>query len=995
MLEKQPFKLPLAQGMNQKADPKTLTGGLTLVENGIYRKENEVAKRLGWTSLPRTLAAGGSLSSAQAGSTYENELLLWSSNRIYSYSEAQSQWYNRGKAYSAAVDTRQIISSNTSYGSVDSAYADGVVCCAYELGVTIRYQCYDYVTGAILQGDTVLEGGATCLRPKCVTISDYLFIIYSNASNEVKGAIINPATGAVTSTVTIASDLALASVFDVIAVATDTLMLVYLNNSGHLDVNYLNSSLTAKGGAYTDSTFASTSTSILRLVPLSSSRVMIAYVLAAQANVQARVVSSGGSVGSAIDTTCAKVTDGIAATDISGHLRGTAARIYVQYTAGIESLNRIWYADVSTVGGSNTSWEYLRSVGLATRGFVHEGVGFVGIFHKSELQSTFFIADEDGVIVARHAPGTGGRGAVNNSVSNVWSAVTGKYEYAISNKTRVIPITDTKALYDYSGSASPTAANLFSPLNVAVTSIDFQNNSNFSSAELGGTMLISGGVLSMYDGLSVVEHNFLLYPEGMTASSTSAGNVANGTYLYVAVYEWTDAKGVVHRSAPSVPYSHTVSAGPKLVETFVYSLRLTQKKELGIAGSSHIARAEVTIGLFRTLAGQTGPYYRVTSLTSPTENDTTANTIYIGDNLADSSLVGREILYTAGGVLDNSAAFAAKYIKLWRGRIVLAGLEDSVIQYSKPWARGYPVEFSAENTLEIESEGGPVKGLEVLDDKLVLFKEEKAFVTFGDGPDALGLGGSFSAFERISQCDVGCVDQQSTAAMPGAILFKSLKGYYILRSDMVAQYVGANVEDYNSLSVSSATLFASENEVRITNSDGSALVFNYFFQRWSVFTNYTAVDAFLWRGDFVHVRSDGKLGIETAGTWRDDASNYDVTLTSGWQALADLAGFQRIYRAQIVGEYKSPVALTLKAAFDNIDTWYESGSIALSAAGGRYQYQMKRQKCESVRFQIIAAVSETTLSGEAIKLTSMTLLFGIKRGMSKLANASKTGNAVI
>jgi hypothetical protein len=978
VLAKQPFTLPLAQGMNQKKNPKVLTGGVTLVENGVHRKDEELKKRFGWTSLPRTKSDSSSISAADAMATYESELLIWSQNRILTWSEAQDKWYDRGAAYSTAVSTMPINASATSYNVSDSVYASGAVLVCYEISIETRYQIYDYVTGAVLKSETQVEPSAISVSPKCVSIGGLFFVIYAGSTNVIKGVIIDPTTGAVTSTVTLASDCFANNSFDAIAVDATTIMLVYSSTTTTIEIKYLNTALGQKGGSYTDSSTSGAS-SIPRLIPLSSSRVLLAYK--GSSNIMARVISSTGSVGSQLDTGLT----GTNATQISGHLAGTDGRVYVQYTSSPETNNYIYKIDVSTSGGAHTSALFLRSVGLATRGFVHNGQGFVGIFHKSDLQSTFFIADDDGVIVSRHQPGTGGSGAYQNCVSNVWSAVSAKYEFSITYKTRVISETDTGALYNFSG-GTPSSANLFSTLNVAVTSLDFQSNSNFSAAELGGTLLIVGGVLSMYDGLSMVEHGFFLYPEGLSATSAAAGSVENGTYLICACYEWTDAKGNIHRSAPSIPLSHTVAAGPKTIAVVVPTLRLTEKKT---------PRTEARIVLYRTMKNQTGPFYRVTPISSPTSNSVTSDTVTINDSVADSSLTGREYLYTTGGILDNAAALPAKYIKVWRGRVVLAGGEDNVIQYSKPWQKGGPVEFAAENTLEIESDGGEPTGLDILDERLVLFKEQSAYLTYGEGPDASGLGGAFSPLTRISTCDVGCIDQQSTASLPGAIIFKSSKGYYLLGSDLAASYIGDAVEDYNGLSVTSATLFSEENEVRITNSDGVALVFNYYFRKWSVFTNHEAVDALRWRGDFVHLKSDGKVCVETADSFRDDGVNYDQAIVTGWQSFGDIAGFQRIYRAQIVGEYVSPVSLSLRAAYDFDNDWIDLGSLALSAEGYRWQFHMKRQKCESMRFKITAAVSELVLSGEGVRLTAMGLLFGIKMPLSKIPSSAKAGLTTI
>lgn len=996
-LQKQPFTLPLAQGMQQKKNPQTLTGGVTLVENGVHRKDEELKKRYGWTSLPLTKSGGGVFDSADAVATFEDELLLWSDNHIYTWSSAQSSWIDRGAAYSAAVSTKQIIASNTSFYFADSAYTSGVVLVCYEIedgsATMVRYQMYDYLSGAILKGDTAVATSGNALRPKCVALAGVFVIVYSISASTIKAITVNAITGAVGAAVTLASNMITSTQFDAIAPASDTLMLAYADTSGNIAVKYFNSSLGARGAPYTDSTSASSAPTMLRLIPLSLGRVLVAYLsLSTTSQVVAKVISATGSIGSLINTVHGHTTDGFGTENISGHADGSDAIIYVEHAPSFEPHNRFVYKVTVPTDGIGISVDGLlaRSLGIATRGFVRDGVGFVGLLHTSDLQSTCFVYDQNGTIVSRHQPSaaggfpssTGPRGCI----SSVWSAVTGKYEFALTNKTRVLPVTDTFQMFTFAGSTAPAGSNLFSPLNVCVTSLDFQDNSNFSSVEIGGSVLIAGGVVCMYDGLSVVEHGFLLYPEGLSSALTGASGLANGTYLYSAIYEWTDAKGYTHRSAPSVPLSVTVTGGPKSVQITVPMLRVTRKIS---------PRSNVTIALYRTLAGQTATFYRVTSITDPEINSPTLNTIVITDSLADASLPGREYLYTTGGILDNTAPMGAKYLKVWRGRVILAGLEDGSVQYSKPWQKGGPVEFAAENTLEVESEGGPAMAIEILDDKCVLFKKETGYITYGEGPDAAGLGGSFPAFTAVSGLDVGCIDQQSTAALPGAIIFKSLKGYYLLGSDLSASFIGAEIEDYNSLAVSSATLFASENEVRITNSDGVALVYNYYFKKWSVFTSHEAVDALRWQGAFLHLKSDGRVCVETENTYRDNGANFDVSIITGWNALSDIAGFQRVWRCQITGTYVSPVSVTLSAAYDNDDTWISAGAVAMSGESYGWQYVLKRQKCTSIRFKIAAAVSELVLSGEGLKFTALSLLFGIKRPLGKVAAAQKTGLTTI
>ena len=106
---------------------------------------------------------------------------------------------------------------------------------------------------------------------------------------------------------------------------------------------------------------------------------------------------------------------------------------------------------------------------------------------------------------------------------------------------------------------------LFSPTGV----IDCQFNFSLSNPDvqvLGNNAVIAGGAVTMYDGASVVEQNFHIYPNSLTWSSisTSGGGMglsgANSLYGYIFVYEWIDNQGQVHRSSPS-PVVNPLASG--------------------------------------------------------------------------------------------------------------------------------------------------------------------------------------------------------------------------------------------------------------------------------------------------------------------------------------------------------------------------------------------------------------------------------------------------
>ena len=105
-----------------------------------------------------------------------------------------------------------------------------------------------------------------------------------------------------------------------------------------------------------------------------------------------------------------------------------------------------------------------------------------------------------------------------------------------------------------------------------------------------------------------------------------------------------------------------------------------------------------------------------------------------------------------------------------------------------------------------------------MDEKLVIFKESAIFYLSGDGPNNLGQQDTFIKPELVSS-DIGCININSVVLTPDGLMFKSKKGIYLLSRSMQLAYIGANVEAFNDLKVSSAIVVPEENQVRFTTLD--------------------------------------------------------------------------------------------------------------------------------------------------------------------------------
>jgi hypothetical protein len=511
--------------------------------------------------------------------------------------------------------------------------------------------------------------------------------------------------------------------------------------------------------------------------------------------------------------------------------------------------------------------------------------------------------------------------------------------------------------------------------------------------------------LSAYDGISLTELGFNLYPEGISAvSSNSTGSLTNsGVYRLTAVYEWIDGFGQIHQSAPDVKLTVTMGASDDTITVTIPTLRLTSK-----TGD----RADAKIVVYRSIDGGVEVLYR----DNETTNDPTADTVTVVLTQSDASIQTKAILYTTGGVLENIAPPSASVVLKHKNRLFLAGLEDgNQIAYSKEFVSGEGVAFSDAFIIQVDPRGGPIKSLGVLDDKLIIFKEDRAFALTGDGPLDTGQQNDYVSPFLVSG-DTGCRQQESIAITPNGLIFKSDKGIYLLDRALGMQYIGAPVENFNALTVTSSTILEDINEVRFTTSDGQALVYNYFFDQWSTFTNYQAVSAINAFGSYLHLRSDGQVRGETADAYLDAGGKIRMAIETSWLAFANLQGYQRIYRYAFLGDFVSNHVTKVKLAYDyeeaftetvyfNVDTGldltyygddpvYGDSTVYGGTGSGVYQFSSKprRQKCESMKFRIEDIDNQVLEGGGSFNLVGLTLEVGQKATINKMRGSKRIGS---
>lgn len=475
----------------------------------------------------------------------------------------------------------------------------------------------------------------------------------------------------------------------------------------------------------------------------------------------------------------------------------------------------------------------------------------------------------------------------------------------------------------------------------------------------------------------------------------------NDIFTYCFVWKYYDIHGQLIYSAPSDPKQVKVlhSAGgldPTDVRGWIYLNgyipNLTDKNI-----------SKVIVEIYRTTANGT-VFYKITNetITAPDVtqavpkwiNNTTFAFNYI-DCVPDSYLTkSPEFIYTNGGILPNYQLPNANILTTFKNRIVGVTEENpTAFYYSKSAINGSPVEFAAENFVQVDVDLSPITGLAQLDDKLIVFKKRQIYFLAGDGANDLGAGSTFSNPITIAS-DVGCVNQNSIVLMPLGLLFKSEKGIYLLDRALQVSYIGKEVEDYNQYTVAKAELVDKQNQIRFVLKElNVALIYDYLFNRWTIFEPYGGDSATIWQGSFARVDNNGFVYLEDQTLYIDKDSTietYNPTFTTKWLQIKNVQDYQRIYRVVFLGDLKSKHNLNVKVYYDYDETNFDEYDFdSTNISGSQYDdsvYQpmihLKRQKCDALKFVVTVEADGGT--EQCLELVDMSLQVGIKQGLMKV-----------
>jgi hypothetical protein len=999
-LQKSNVDVSFEKGINQKKDSKqTLSSDLLKCENRVFTKQGALSKRKGYTAITTKDCDGNSITDLKSISKYrETQLVMVASNKLYSYSDSNNAWVSKDNFISASASLDTVVRNSAEQSNLDAATVNGMTVFVWNdsRGGT-RYSIQDEISGSFLVSDEELIANGAGDSHRCIAANNNILVFYATGNDlEFKLIKAGDPCAAPTTGSTIRPDVHADHIMDFTTIGNSVYAFYKSSTAGEAQLAIINSN----GVFQQEVTLTETvddALSIYAYTNVAQSASFVSLIWKEDADtikgkVHKQFLSEEVATTS-IDATVG--TDAEKITQARTNATTDGVTIFYHIPAAANSNDYIKTNTLTLAGAAGTASVFARSVGIATHAFNDtDGNLYIGTLHESTLQSTVFVLDSNADVIAKYSPGNAGEHGKLKSPVNTFVELDGSISFPVNTKGRILS----------------ENATLFSFLGISKANINFTSLNTYNNVSINQNLFVAGGILTNYDGQSIHEQGYNLYPEGVSNSATAStgGSMSDGTYQYVAVYEWTDNTGAIHRSAPSVAVSVTISGGTstQTVDIDVPTIRLTKKKG---------TRSDVTVELYRTEdAGSI--FYKVTSISSPVENDPTADSVTITDTLADGTITSNEILYATGGILDNIAAPSADIVVAHNNRLWLAGLDNkNRIRYSKAITPGVATGFNEALEINLEPTGGDITQMASMDSNLIIFKENNIYTIGGDPPNDIGENSTLTEPQLIAT-DTGCKDSNSIVLGPDGLYFKSAKGIYILSRSLESSYIGAQVEDFNDETITSAQLLENSNEVRFTTATGTLLVYNYYFKQWSIFTNKKIDDSVIWLNNYIYINTDDEILQESDG-YLDNTTFVSSTVSTGWIPVSGLQGFQRLQRISILGDFKSAhlLKVTIYNDYSNTpvqESIFDTAAVLSSDSGfygsgvygaespyggstnGVYQFQTHctRQKCQAVRIQIEDVFDNDDLgnnTGEGMTLSGVTLHIGVKQGMNKTIAGKK------
>lgn len=1050
-LEKGIKQFYFAQGVDSAFDAAaTPTGKLHVLENGYFEKVGSIKKKPGFVASSTTVDNVVDSTAVSSTGVVYKVFSFASTKLLFAYNSASDYWHkllfkwdagrsiwqntsasptvlgstttpiNQGKVSphvlcdSWTFSGGSLYKDQIRYAYIDCEYYNGnVYYITANTNSSFTFGAYDYASKNVLFSKTFALG----YRPILRKINNKMYIFWMDVPNtDLYVTEFDPATSIfsgnqlVVSNV-IAGDIAFSVSFDV---TNNRAYVLYKNNAGTLTCNSYNTLISGALGvalatvnSYTGGVAIGTEMAVW-IVTTNMSRCFISYSTTAGTEAQiigltlALAVSFGPSVVITAKSSITAITGGGFSADLdtpSGNINTGVFISYIQ--SGAETPI---HTDIRTYTSAGTAGTVQTLYNMKLLSTVLTGnpqmIAFRG--GRPNQQSAYIYA---GTFNAKGFSLAGkllyGRLFSETKERGIGAPQDTNLTINISNFARVftngisgffgVPVTLSTV-----GTIRNTTGYLISSEDMAWGGCDVKQDTYKGiyrqSTDVAGAVAFNGGSPLYCDGEVISELGHLEYPssEALRLSFTvaGAGNLSVGIYSYVLVYEWIDGAGKVHLSAPSSPRSVTTTAGNQNVVIRFYS--------------NNVGDKPVSIRVYRTAAN--GSIYTLVDYmvygTRTTWNMT--------DNSSDSDISANEILYTLSGELSIINPGACQYITTCKDR-AWGIFEEGLVKYSKKIEGVEPPEFADELSVFIEATGGAANSAAPLQDKVLIFKENRIYFVYGDGPNDTGTYGDFSLPQLITNV-YGCISPMSVIAAEDFVYFQAKDGICRIGSNLQVETIGRDLDYYfaSQPTILSSVVDSSTRQVKF--SDGTnTYVWDYDLQQWSVYKGGTGAQSMAMIGNTMHwVNSSYLLQQEVAtGNTLENGSGVVMTVGTGWISFDNVQGFERLYSIMIKCRKRGNHQLSVRLMYDGVPNIVETHIIDETTANSyiyadnqnfessgfvvaadyadkpmTYRVKTSRQKVSSVK--IILQDAEVGSTTGTVDVVGLAIEYGFKKNVTKL-----------
>ena len=1007
-LQPVPVDVPLFAGQNSAMDSRIVdVGALPLVENGRFYTNGQLQKRFGLTSLSSQDTGGNTFSQGREVFSSGNSLFFHDGNNLYIYNALNSNWVPLGGLNTATVQSTVLAQSRNDVTEISSAASPNAVCVAWSEAGAVYCSVYNPANNTFLQAATQLS--ATGERPNVVCIGNDFFVAWVETisvnvslariggTNLTQLGTIRTAAEAGTS----GSGLTSTKHYDMCTNNNKVYIAASLNTSGN-PIVYLSAydtSLNFVSGLSVQS-FTWNAESSVWCFGLDAGTVVFGnqWAWTTTQNLGPYAFSTPRFNGHDFNVRRIYGTGTNTNNVCWGELQNTAngnTQIY------LERCSFTIVGASETFADANVSWFTNPNSYIVSRPFSADGTVYIWALTDFKLQNQLIMIDANGRAVARALTNGNAAPADSNSISlpTVASQVdsAGATNYYMAARRRA------QLKFDANG-------NAYTSIGAALLNLKSQHPTT-QAVTVGNSTYIGGAAPKLYDGRSLSELGFWFYSDTPTLTVLpGAGSLSAGTYTYALCFACYDNQGKIWRSPlVLVPPGNTQPNGSSGASVTVAANAAVQISNITYLQGS--TKTNVFIEVYRTRANLT-QLYKVTEINNT--NQLNYITTTYTDAASDASLVGEQA-YTDGSTPSYISPPGFSYITATPNRVYGLCSETNEVWVSNLTTTTTPAQFLLGQTLQVPTLTSPPTCMEILDGQLYVFTADAILNTNADGSYLSQTNSVQFAPPRVLPVDAGCVAPASLLKTDMGLWYQSAKGITLLERTQQVNFVGDAVKNYTDTILGTLAL-PLQQQLRFVSSN-QTLVYDYVYNRWSVYTGQTPVSACRWLNSYVMCTSDGKIKQEIANTFTDDGVHFTRKVITPWIKPSGINGYARCWRFVILGEGRAPHTLQVRIAYQYDEAWIDTLQIASSAANPNgiygaglgtygktkaglygatpastaYQFEavMPRQKATAFRFEI-TDISNSG-SGEAAALTVLSLQCGVYGGLARLPATKRTG----